>query len=345
MSRSPSNSLSDNRKTAIQNPNWLGFPIITFVLVVCCTGVGAQERAKIPRIGFLSATSPSIISTRVAAFRQGLRELGYMEAKNIVVEYRFAEGKVDRLRNLAAELVRLGVEVIVTAGPTVTRPVKEVTSTIPIVMAFDDDPVGSGFVASLARPGGNITGLSILAPEITGKQLELLKEIIPRLSRLAVLGSSNRAGTAQALKETELAAGAFGVQVQYLDILGPTDIETAFREASKGRAEAVLVLQSAIINNHRKQIADLATKNRLPAIYNVPEFVRVNGLMTYGVSIDDLHRRVATYVDKILKGAKPADLPVEQPTKFELVINLKTAKQIGLTIPPNVLARADRVIR
>jgi putative ABC transport system substrate-binding protein len=204
------------------------------LLFALCFPVSAQQPSQVPRIGFLSATSPSIISTRVEAFRQGLRELGYVEAKNIVTEYRFAEGKLDRLRNLAAELVRLRVEVIVTAGPTVTRPVKEATSTIPIVMAFDDDLVGSGFVASLARPGGNITGLSILAPEISGKQLELLKEIIPRLSRVAVLGSSTRSGTAQALKETELAAGAFGVQVQYLDILGPKDVETTFREASRG---------------------------------------------------------------------------------------------------------------
>jgi putative ABC transport system substrate-binding protein len=187
--------------------------------------------------------------------------------------------------------------------------------------------------------------LSILAPEISGKQLELLKEIMPRLSRVVVLGSSTRSGTAQALKETEVAAGAFGVKIQYLDILGSQDVENAFREANKGRTEAVLVLQSAVINAHRKQIVDLAIKSRLPAIYNVAEFVAAGGLMIYGVSITDLHRRAAGYVDKILKGAQPGDLPIEQPTKFELVINLKTAKQIGLTIPPNVLARADRVIR
>ena len=305
----------------------------------------AQQPASVPRIGFLSATSPTIIATRVEAFRQGLRELGYVESKNILTEYRFAEGKVDRLRKFAAEFVGRKMDVIVTAGPTVTRPVKEATSTIPIVMAFDDDPVGSGYAASLARPGGNITGLSILAPEISGKQLELLKEIAPKLARVTVLGSSTRSGTAQALKETEVAAGALGVQLQYLDILAAKDVEAAFREATKSRAEAVLVLQSAVINNHRIQIAELATKNRLPAIYNVAEFVAAGGLMTYGVSITELHRRAATYVDKILKGAKPGELPIEQPTKFELVINLTTAKQIGLTIPPNLLARADRVIR
>jgi putative ABC transport system substrate-binding protein len=212
-------------------------------------------------------------------------------------------------------------------------------------MAQVNDPIGAGFVANLARPGGNITGLSIMAPELSGKQLELLKEIVPKLSHVAILGTSTRLGTAQALKEAELAAGAFGVKPQYLDILGPKDIEIAFREASKGRAEAVLVLQSAVIYMHRKQIVDHAVKGRLPAIYNVPEFVEAGGLMTYGVHLPDLYRRAATYVDKILKGAKPADLPIEQPTKFEFIVNLKAAKQIGLTIPPNVLARADRVIR
>jgi ABC-type uncharacterized transport system substrate-binding protein len=323
----------------------------TFCLALCslflvlCFSAEAQQPEKVPRIGFLSATSPSTISARVDAFRQGLRELGYVEAKNIVVEYRYAEGKLERLSELAAELVRLKVDVIVTAGPTVTRPVKKTTVTIPIVMAFDDDPVGSGFAASLARPGGNITGLSSQASEISGKQLELLTEIVPKFSRGAVLGSSTRAGTAQSIKETELAAGALGLKLQYLDVLGPKDIETAFREARKGLAEAVIVLQSAVANAHRKQIVELAMKNRLPAIYNVPEFVDAGGLMTYGVSMTDLHRRAATYVDKILKGAKPGELPVEQPTKFEFVINLKAAKQIGLSIPPNVLARADRVIR
>jgi len=319
--------------------------LLATTFLITASTAEAQQPARAFRIGFLSATSPTIISTRVDAFREGLRELGYVETKNIVTEYRFAEGNLDRLRKFAAEFVSRKLDVIVTAGPTVTRPVKEATSTIPIVMAFDDDPVGSGYAASLARPGGNITGLSILAPEISGKQLELLKEIVPTLSRVAVLGSSTRSGTAQALKETEVAAGAVAVQLQYLDILSAKDVEIAFQEATKARAEAVLVLQSAVVNAHRKQIADLATKNRMPAIYNVAEFMDAGGLMIYGVSFIDLHRRAATYVDKILKGAKPGELPIEQPTKFELVINLKTAKQIGLTIPPNVLARADRVIR
>jgi putative tryptophan/tyrosine transport system substrate-binding protein len=268
-----------------------------------------------------------------------------VEGKNIVIERRHAEGKLDRLPALAAELVRLNVNVIVTSGPTATRPAKEATSAIPIVMTFDDDPVGSGFVTSLARPGGNITGLSTLAPEISGKQLELLKEIVPRLNRVAVIGTSTRQGTAQVLKEIELAAGAFAIKVQYLNIQNPREIETAFRAASKERADALLVLQSPVFNSQRAQIADLALKSRLPATYPRRAFVEDGGLMSYGASISDLDRRAATYVDKILKGTKPADLPVEQPTKFEFIVNLKAAKQIGLTIPPNVLARADKVIK
>ncbi len=340
-----SNSRSDNRKSKIQNLKWAGVLAILVFLVGCVGMAEAQQAKKVPRIGFLSATSPATLSARIEAFRQGLRELGYVEGKNIVIEYRWAEGKTERLPDLAAELVRLKVDVIVSGGPAATRPAKEATVTIPIVMAFDNDPVSSGFVASLARPGGNITGSSTLYPEISGKQLELLKEIVPRLSRVAVLENSTNPGNAQALKETELAARAFGVQLQYLDVLGPKDIETVFRAASKGRADAVLALTNPILNEHRKALADLAIKNRLPGMYQASEYVEAGGLMTYGVSLTDLYRRGATYVDKILKGAKPADLPVEQPIKFELIINLKTAKQIGLTIPPNVLARADKVIK
>jgi putative ABC transport system substrate-binding protein len=268
-----------------------------------------------------------------------------VEGKNIVLEYRYAEGKLDRLRELAAELVRLKVDVIVTAGPSATRSAKEATVTIPIVMAFDYDPVGSGAVANLARPGGNITGLSALYPEMSGKRLELLKEIVPKLSRVAILGSSTQPGNAQALKEMELAAGTLGVQLQYLEVRASKDIETAFRAATKGRADAVLVLTSPVLVSQRTQLADLAIKSRVPATYQASEYVEAGGLMTYGVNVADLHRRAATFVDKILKGAKPADLPVERPTKFEFIINLKAAKQIGLTILPNVLARADRVIR
>jgi len=235
--------------------------------------------------------------------------------------------------------------VIVTRGAAPTRSAKEVSNTIPIVMSSGGDPVSDGFVASLARPGGNITGLSTLAPEISGKQLELLKEIVPRLSRVAVVGTSTIPGHKQSLREVELAAGAFKVQLQYLDILDPKDIETAFRAASKGRAEALLVLGGSVLASQRTHILESAVKRRLPAIYAARQSVDDGGLMSYGVNLTDLDRRAATYVDKILKGTKPADIPVEQPKKFEFIINLKAAKQIGLTIPPNVLARADKVIK
>ena len=319
--------------------------LLTTILLTTVSIAEAQQPTKVPRIGFLSAFSGSSLSARIEAFRQGLRELGYVEGKNVVIESRYAEGRLDRLTDLAAELVRLKVDVIVTGGPSPTRATKEATVTIPIVMALDNDPVGSGFVASLARPGGNITGLATLSPEISGKQLELLKEIVPRLSHVAVVGTSSNPGNAQMLKETELAAGAFAVQLHYLDVEGPKDIETVFRAASKGRADAVLVLPNSVLLSQRAQLADLAAKNRLPAVYGQPEYVDAGGLMFYGASITEMFRRAATYVDKILKGAKPADLPVEQPTKFEFVISLKAAKQIGLTIPPNVLARADKVIK
>jgi putative ABC transport system substrate-binding protein len=268
-----------------------------------------------------------------------------VEGTNIVIEWRSTKGKADSLPTLAAELVRLKVDLIVTGGPPPTRFAKEATSTIPIVMGYDDDPVGSGFVASLAHPGGNITGLATLAPEISGKQMELLKEIVPRFSRVAVLGSASQPSNAQALKEINLAADAFGVKVQYLETRESKDIETAFQAARKEHADAVLVVTTPMLTSERRQWIDLAMKGHLPTIFGRPEYVEDGGLTFYGVSYTDLFRRAAAYVDKILKGAKPADLPVEQPTKFELVINQKTAKQIGLTIPPNVLARADRVIR
>jgi len=302
----------------------------------------AQQPKKVPRIGYLGSVSSS---DRIDAFRQGLRELGYVDGKNIIIEWKSAEGKLDRLPGLAADLVRLKVDVIVTAGGIATRPAKEATSRIPIVMTNEGDPVGTGFVASLARPGGNITGLATLRSELSGKRLELLKEIVPKLSRVAILGSSTNPGNAELLKETELAAGAFGVKLQYLDVRGANDLETAFREAGTGRADAILVLAGPVFSIRRTEVIQLAIKSRLPAIYDRRDFGEAGGLMTYGASVADLDRRAATYVDKILKGAKPADLPVEQPTKFEFIINLKAAKQIGLTIPPNVLVRADRVIK
>jgi putative ABC transport system substrate-binding protein len=319
---------------------------LSALLFALSVSAQAQQAENVPRIGYLSGSPTFSIAERIEAFRKGLRELGYMEGKNIVIEWRSAEGKGDRLPALATELVHLKVDVIVTAGPLVTRAAKQTTSTIPIVMAQDPNPVRNGFVASLARPGGNITGLSRIAPELSGKQLELLKEIVPMLSRVAVLGTSTRPGNAETLREVELAAGAFGVKLQDLDILSPKDIETAFRAAVRERADGALWIATGSIGNpHQKKIVDLAVSNRLPVIYYEAGFVEAGGLMSYGVNFPDLDRRAATYVDKILKGRTPADLPVEQPIKFEFIVNLKAAKQIGLTMPPNVLVRADRVIK
>ena len=315
------------------------------VFLALCFASEAQQPPKIPRIGIVTAQPLSAVSDRHQAFRQGLRELGYVEGENIFIEHRSAEGEFDRLPARMAEIVRLNVDIIVSYGSTTTRAAKQATSTIPIVMAQDTDPIGNGFVASLARPGGNITGLSSLAADLSGKRLELLKEILPKLSSAAVIGTSTNPGNTQALKETELAASAMGIKLQYLDILGQKDIEPAFQAARNGRADAVFVLRSPVLNSHRAQVTQLAVKSRFPATYPTNEFVEAGGLMVYGVNSTDLDRRAATYVDKILKGRTPADLPVEQPIKFEFVINLKAAKQIGLTIPPNVLVRADKVIR
>ena len=324
------------RKTA------LGSILLAGALLAVAVIVEAQQQRK--RIGYL-AFAGTANNYRADAFRQGMRQLGYVDGKDFVIEYRSADGKLDRLNELAAELVRLKVGVIVTRGPAPTRAAKAATSTIPIVMTQDSDPVGNGFVASLAHPGGNITGLSSLAPEVSGKQLELLKETVPKLSRVAVLGSSSIPGQALQLREIGLAAGPLSVQLQSLDVLGPKDIETAFRAASNQNAEAFIVLTSGILNAQRTRILEYVVKTRLPAIYSGPQYVEAGGLMSYGVDVTDLDRRAATYVDRILKGAKAGDLPVEQPKKFELIVNLKAAKQIGLAIPPNVLARADRVIK
>jgi putative ABC transport system substrate-binding protein len=305
----------------------------------------AQPEGRLARVGLLSTSPMSALASRLEAFRQGLREAGYIEGKNIAIEFRSTEGKLNLGQQHAADLARLKVDVIVTTGGTSTRPAKEATSTIPIVMAQDVDPVGNGFVSSLARPGGNITGLSTLSPELNGKQLELLKEIVPKLSRVTVFGFSKGPANAQAVNETEAAARVLGLHLHHVDVLEPQDFEAAFQAARTARAEAVLVLSSPVSFSHRNAVVTRANKNRLPAIYWAPEFVEAGGLLTYSVSFTDLFRRAAYYVDKILKGAKPADLPIEQPTKFELVINLKTAKQIGLAVPPQVLARADRIIR
>src|SRR5262245_42377763 len=318
--------------------------LVAVVLLAVAVIAEAQQQSKIPRIGYLGVnltTDPS----RADAFRQGLRQLGYAEGKDIVIESRGADGKLDRLNELAADLVRLKVDVIVTRGPSPTRAAKAATATIPIVMTQDPDPVGNGFVASLAHPGRNITGLSTLSPELSGKQLELLKETVPKLSRVAVFGTSSVPGQALLLREIGLAAGPLSVQLQSLDVLGPKDIESAVGAAIKEHAEALIVLTGAILSAQRTRIFEYVVKHRLPAIYSGQQYVEAGGLMSYGVNLTDLDRRAATYVDKILKGAKPSDLPVEQPKKFEFFVNLKAAKQIGLTIPPNVLARADRVIK
>jgi len=327
-------------KFALRDALWL-----TILLLIGFHIAEAQQPTKVIPIGYLTGESLSANVARTESFRQGLRELGYVEGKNTVIEWRYAEGKLDRLPALAAELVSLKVNVIVTGAPAATRAAKAATSTISIIMTNDPDPVANGFVASLARPGGNITGLSTFAPELGGKRLKILREVVPKLSRVTVLGTSTNPGYAQVISEIELAAKAFGVKLQYLDVLDSKDVETAFRAVSKGWGDAVLTLNSPILASQRTQIVEFAVKNRLPAIYHSSEYVEGGGLMFYGVNLLDLNRRAATYVDKILSGAKPAGIPVEQPTKFEFVINLKTAKQIDLTIPPNVLARADRVIR
>jgi len=315
------------------------------MLLALSSSVEAQQSKRVPRIGILVGGSASSDSARIESLRRGLRELGYIEGKNIAIEYRYADGKPDRLSALAAELVALKVDLIVTAGPAATRAAKEATKTTPIVMAQVNDAIGSGFVVNLARPGGNITGMSVMAPELSGKQLEVLKEVVPRLSRVAVLGTSTQPGNAETLKETEVAARGLKIQLRYFDIGSAKDLEAAFQAASKEHADALLPLSSPVLFVNRTQIVELATKNRLPAIYYATEYVEDGGLMTYAPNVLELWRRAASHVDKILKGAKPADLPVEQPTKFEFIINLKAAKQIGLTILPTVLARADRVIK
>jgi putative tryptophan/tyrosine transport system substrate-binding protein len=306
------------------------FLALSAMLFAFCDSSLGQQPTKIPRIGWLSTGFLSTMSARQEAFRQGLRELGYIEGKNILIEWRGTDNIPERGSALAGELVRLKVDVIVTAGSGPTRLVKAATSTIPIVMGSDDDPVGSGFVASLARPGGNITGLSTLSPELAGKRLELLKEIVPKLSRLAVFGTSNSATNARELKEVEGAALALGATVQYFDCLAIKDIEPAFRGAAKARADAVIWLVSGgVVNVTQAQAALRNANNRLPVIYGSQSYVEAGGLMSYGINIVDLARRAAYFVDKILKGAKPAELPVEQPTKFEFAINLKTARRLA----------------
>ncbi len=304
-----------------------------------------QAAAKVPRIGFL-ALNPGANPHLREAFLQGLRDLGYVEGRNVVIEYRSAEGKLERLRALAAELVALKVDVIVTGGGTPTAlAAKEATRTLPIVFTSATDPVTDGLVTSLAHPGGNVTGLSNLAPELVGKCLEQLKEAVPQVSLVAVLWQPGAVGgRTDMLKPAEVAARALGVRVQFVEARGPADFDRAFSDMTRARAGALAVLGSAIFNSERRRLVDLAAKHRLPTVYTSRDFVDAGGLMTYGVNLADLFRRAAAYVDKTLKGTKPGDLPVEQPTKFELMINLQTAKALGLTISPSLLQRADEVI-
>jgi ABC-type uncharacterized transport system substrate-binding protein len=305
---------------------------------------GAQQATKVPRAGLLIAGSTQGIQPYLDAFRQGLRELGYVEGQSIAIEYRSAEGKYERLSDLAAELVRMKLDVIVAVATPAVHAAKQATKAIPIVMLSVGDPVATGFVASVARPGGNITGLANIAPELVGKQLQLLREVLPKLSVVGVLWNPANPSGAPQLREAEAAARALGVRVQPLEAQGPSDIDRAFVAMTRERAGALLVLSDSMLIVQRERIADLAAKNRLPAVYGLRLHAEAGGLMAYGANLLDLARLTATFVDKILKGAKPGDLPVEQPTKFELVINLKTAKALGLTIPQSLLLRADQVI-
>jgi putative ABC transport system substrate-binding protein len=321
--------------------------ICLLLTVLLPTGfLQAQQAKKVSRIGIIFSSTPVATARFVEAFKQALRELGYVEGQNVVFEPRFGEAKPERLPILAAELVRLKADVMVAVTNPGIEAVKQATQTIPIIMAAGTDPVGSGFAASLARPGGNITGLTAFSPELNGKRLELLKETFPKVSRVALLVTPNVPGSALDLKETESAARSLRLRIQFLEVRGPSDLDSAFKAITKEHADALTMFPGhPVLMANRKQVVELAAKNRVPAMYPFTEFVDAGGLMSYGPDLAANFRRAAVYVDKILKGTKPGDLPVEQPTKFELVINLKAAKQIGLTIPPNVLARADKVIR
>jgi putative ABC transport system substrate-binding protein len=322
---------------------WFSLYVMLFALRLSAE---AQQPTKIPRIGYLSPSDADGSRASIEPFRQGMRELGYIEGKNILVEYRYAEGKLDRIPSLVGELVQLKLDVLVVISLSSIRAAKQATRTIPIIIMSTQDPVASGIIDSLAHPGGNITGLTRLTRELSGKRLELLKEAVLPLSRVGILWDANASGPAIAFKEYETAARALKIRLQSLEVRDPNpDFEGAFRTAAKERANALITITDPVLSRYRKRIADLAISNRLPSMYERIGWVEAGGLISYSDNDADSFRRAATYMDRILKGAKPADLPVEQARKFELVINLKTAKQIGLTIPPNVLARADRVIR
>jgi len=337
-------SCSNNRKSKIKNQNWGGIVAVVLALTMCGAAAQAQQPARIPRIGILIGSSASSYSARVEAFRRRLRELGYVEGKNIFIEYRYAEGKLERLPDLAAELVGLKVDVIVTTGQAVLV-AKKASPTLPIVFGAAADPVGAGLVSSLARPGGNITGLSLMAQDLDGKRLELLKEAFPKVARVAFLWVPVDSRGNLALTEMEAAAKALGFKLLSLPVRSLDDFDSAFARAKTNGAHALITSASPLIDTQQRQVLDFAAKNRLPAMYHTSEYVEAGGLMSYAPNYADLWRRTADYVDKILKSTKPSDLPVEQPKKFEFLVNLKSAKQIGVTIPPSVVARADRVIR
>ena len=337
--------LSDNRKSAIHNQKWAWLSVIAFVLVVAGAVAQAQQAKKVPKIGYLTNDSIAVDMPRRNAFRQGLRDLGYVEGQSVVVEYRVGEGRVEKLAELAGDLIRLKVDVIFAFTTLAVQAAKNATKEIPIVMGVSSDPVALGFVESLARPGGNITGLVTNAgAEIYGKQLELLKESVPKATRMAVLWNPADPQNPLQLKETRAAAPVLGVTLLAFEAKEPNDIDGVFAAMNNARAGALTVLPNAMLLGERVKIADLAAKHRLPAIYGIPEHMEAGGLMAYAANRLDIFRRAATYVDKILKGAKPADLPVEQPTRFDLVINMKTAKALGIKIPNSILVRADRVI-
>ena len=325
--------------------NIFGFALGAMLLALSVLGEAQQATKKIPRVGFLSLNPVTVQKDRLEAFREALRKLGYVEGENINIEYRYADNKPARMPGLAAELVHLNVDVIVTTGSSATRPAKDATTAIPIVMMSDNDPVGSGFVTSLARPGGNITGLTNISRDLGDKRLELLKEIVPRLSRVAVFRDLTNVTEGIGVDEIEPTARALKIQTQRFELAKVEDFDSQFQAIMKWRPGGLMIAGGPLMNEHRKRLIEFATKNKLPAMYNRDEFVEAGGLVSYAPSFIDLTRRAATYVDKILKGTKPSDIPVEQPMKFEFIINLKAANQIGLTIPPNVLVRADKVIR
>ena len=332
------------RVTIVAIPLRLMMVSLALTPLAAAHGAEAQQAGKVYRVGYMGTSSPSLESNLVEAFRRGLRDLGYVEGQNILVEYRWAEGQYDRFGQFAAELVRLKVDVIVTAGTPGTLAAKSATTTIPIVMAVAGDALEAGLVSSLARPGGNVTGLSTLLPELEGKRLELLKQIVPKLARLAVLTNPTNPFTAIAWKHTEVAAQVLRVRLQPIEVRAPKEFDRAFATITNERPDALTIIADRFLLTHRKRILDFAAKARLPAIYPYWEFVEEGGLLAFGPSYPVMFQRAAAYVDKILKGATPASLPIEQPSKFELVVNLKTARVLGLTISPSLLLRADRTI-